>query len=151
MLSIFEQVMDMVYTSTIREEEGGTYGVGTKTSMTIKNEWIFRFAFDTNVESMNRLKDRAIKEMFNVVENGLEEEKFDRVKKYMLKKANDDIKRNSFWITQLNEKAVLGTCDVLTYIDTIEGITIDDVNKFVKKIFKKADKFEVMMIGTKNQ
>ena len=151
MLSIFEQVMDMVYTSTIREEEGGTYGVGTKTSMTIKNEWIFRFAFDTNVESMSRLKDRAIKEMFNVIENGLEEEKFDRVKKYMLKKANDDIKRNSFWITQLNEKAVFGTCDILTYIDTIEGITIDDVNKFVKKIFKKADKFEVMMIGTKNQ
>ena len=67
----------------------------------------------------------------------------------MLKKANDDIKRNSFWITQLNEKAVLGTCDILTYIETIEGISIEDVNKFVKKIFKKADKFEVMMVGTK--
>ncbi|MBR5324681.1 MAG: insulinase family protein [Muribaculaceae bacterium] len=151
MLSIFDQVMKMIYTSTIREEEGGTYGVGTKSNMTMKNEWIFRFAFDTNVESMNRLKDRAIKEMFNVVNNGLEQEKFDRVKKYMLKKANDEVKRNSFWITQLNEKAVYGTCDALTYIETIENISIEDVNKFIKKVFKKADKFEVMMVGTKNQ
>ena len=150
MLNIFDQVMKMIYTSTIREEEGGTYGVGAKSGMTMKNEWIFRFAFDTNVESMNRLKDRAIKEMFNVVNNGLEQEKFDRVKKYMLKKANDEVKRNSFWISQLNEKAVYGTCDALTYIETIENISIEDVNKFIKKIFKKADKFEVMMVGTKN-
>ena len=150
MLSIFEQVMDMVYTSTIREEEGGTYGVGTKVAMSMKNEWIFRFKFDTNVESMERLKERAIREMFNVVDNGLEQEKFDRVKKYMLKKANDDIKRNSFWITQLNDKAIYGSCDVLTYIETIENITIEDVNKFIKKIFKKANKFEVLMIGTNN-
>ena len=150
MLNIFDQVMKMIYTSTIREEEGGTYGVGTKSGMTMKNEWIFRFAFDTNVESINRLKDRAIKEMFNVVNNGLEQEKFDRVKKYMLKKANDEVKRNSFWISQLNEKAVYGTCDALTYIETIENISIEDVNKFIKKIFKKADKFEVMMVGTKN-
>lgn len=150
MLSIFEQVMDMVYTSTIREEEGGTYGVGTKVTMSMKNEWIFRFKFDTNVESMERLKERAIREMFNVVDNGLEQEKFDRVKKYMLKKANDDIKRNSFWITQLNDKAIYGSCDVLTYIETIENITIEDVNKFIKKIFKKANKFEVLMVGTNN-
>jgi zinc protease len=150
MLSIFEQVMDMVYTSTIREEEGGTYGVGTKVAMSMKNEWIFRFKFDTNVESMERLKERAIKEMFNVVDNGLDQEKFDRVKKYMLKKANDDIKRNSFWITQLNDKAIYGTCDVLTYIETIEDISIEDVNKFIKKIFKKANKFEVLMVGTNN-
>ncbi|MBO5720085.1 MAG: insulinase family protein [Bacteroidales bacterium] len=149
MLSIFEQVMDMVYTATIREEEGGTYGVGTKASISIQNEWFFRFGFDTNVESMDRLKERAIKEMFNVVNHGVEQEKFDRVKKYMLKKANDDVKRNSFWVTQLNEKAVYGTCDILTYIDIIEDITIDDVNKFIKKILKKADKFEVLMVGTK--
>ena len=69
----------------------------------------------------------------------------------MLKKANDEVKRNSFWISQLNEKAVYGTCDALTYIETIENISIEDVNKFIKKIFKKADKFEVMMVGTKNQ
>jgi predicted Zn-dependent peptidase len=68
----------------------------------------------------------------------------------MLKKANDDIKRNSFWITQLNEKAIYGTCDLLTYIETIENITIEDVNKFIKKIFKKANKFEVLMVGTNN-
>lgn len=29
LLDILSQVMDIVYTATIREEEGGTYGVGT--------------------------------------------------------------------------------------------------------------------------
>ena len=29
MFSMLDQIMDIVYTETIREEEGGTYGVGT--------------------------------------------------------------------------------------------------------------------------
>lgn len=147
MLSIFEQIMDMVYTSTIREEEGGTYGVGTRVVITLNNEWLFRFAFDTNVESMERLKNRAIKEMYDVIENGLDEDKFDNVKKYMLKRATDDVKRNSFWVSALNEKALYDICDALNYVEIVEDINIEDVQKFVKKIFKKADKFEVMMVG----
>ena len=150
MLSIFEQIMDMVYTSTIREEEGGTYGVGTKAVVSLNNEWVFRFAFDTNVESMERLKDRAIKEMFKVINEDIDNEKFERVKKYMLKKANDNVKRNSFWVSELNDKALFGSTDVLNYVEIIENITAGDVQKFVKKIFKKADKFEVMMVGVNN-
>ena len=150
MLSIFEQIMDMVYTSTIREEEGGTYGVGTKAVITLNNEWVFRFAFDTNVESMERLKDRAIKEMFKVINEDIDNEKFERVKKYMLKKANDNVKRNSFWVSELNNKALYGTTDVLNYVEIIEDITAEDVQKFIKKIFKNADKFEVMMVGVNN-
>ncbi|MBR4118665.1 MAG: insulinase family protein [Bacteroidales bacterium] len=150
MISIFEQIMDMVYTSTIREEEGGTYGVGTKAVITLNNEWVFRFAFDTNVESMDRLKNRAIKEMFKVINEDIDNEKFERVKKYMLKKANDNVKRNSFWVSELNNKALYGTTDVLNYVEIIEDITAEDVQKFIKKIFKNADKFEVMMVGVNN-
>ena len=150
MLSIFEQIMDMVYTATIREEEGGTYGVGTKASITLNNEWVFRFAFDTNVESMERLKNRAVKEMYKVINEDIDSEKFERVKKYMLKKANDNVKRNSFWVSELNDKALFGSTDVLNYVEIIENITAEDVQKYIKKVFKKADKFEVMMIGVNN-
>ncbi len=151
MISIFEQVMDMVYTSTIREEEGGTYGVGTKALISTNNEWYFRFAFDTNVESMDRLKERAIKEMYKVIEEGISQEKFDKVKKYMLKKADDNIRRNNFWLSNLNEKVVYGSTDILQYKSIIEDITPEDVTKFVNKIFKKAHKFEVLMKGVTKQ
>lgn len=151
MLSIFEQVMDMVYTSTIREEEGGTYGVGTKALISTNDEWLFRFTFDTNIESMERLKERAIKEMYKVIEEGSEQEKFDKVKKYMLKKADDNIRRNNYWVSCLNEKVVYGSTDITEYKSIIEDITPEDVKKFIKKIYKKADKFEVLMKGVAEQ
>ena len=41
---MFDQIMDIVYTATIREEEGGTYGVGTQSVLSKETDtWMFLF------------------------------------------------------------------------------------------------------------
>lgn len=53
-------IMDIYYTRTIREEEGGTYGVGTMGQITnIPNDnYLFLIAFDTNKEMYEKLLTR---------------------------------------------------------------------------------------------
>ena len=61
-MSMLSQVMRTVYTETIREEEGGTYGVSTSGSLsrTPKNSFSYVIAFDTNKEQASSLADRTI-------------------------------------------------------------------------------------------
>lgn len=83
---MLDQIMDIVYTETIREEEGGTYGVGTSSNLSpVNNSWLFLFGFDTNPQDEKRLTERAHAELNKVVTEGPREKDFNKVKEYMLK------------------------------------------------------------------
>ena len=148
MLSILDQVMDIVYTETIREEEGGTYGVGTMADFSpVDNSWLFLFGFDTNPQDEKRLTDRAHAELMKVVNEGPREKDFTKVKEYMLKKHAQNQRENSYWreIIRSNE---LGYGDNDTnYEETLNSITIDDMKAFSKKLFTGKDLIEVIMTG----
>ena len=148
MLSILDQVMDIVYTETIREEEGGTYGVGTMADFSpVDNSWLFLFGFDTNPQDEKRLTDRAHAELMKVVNEGPREKDFTKVKEYMLKKHAQNQRENSYWreIIRSNE---LGYGDNDTnYEETLNSITIDDMKAFSKKLFTGKNLIEVIMTG----
>ena len=148
MLSILDQVMDIVYTETIREEEGGTYGVGTMADFSpVDNSWLFLFGFDTNPQDEKRLTKRAHAELMKVVNEGPREKDFAKVKEYMLKKHAQNQRENSYWreIIRSNE---LGYGDNDTnYEETLNSITIDDMKAFSKKLFTGKNLIEVIMTG----
>ena len=148
MLSILDQMMDIVYTETIREEEGGTYGVGTMADFSpVDNSWLFLFGFDTNPQDEKRLTKRAHAELMKVVNEGPREKDFAKVKEYMLKKHAQNQRENSYWreIIHSNE---LGYGDNDTnYEETLNSITIDDMKAFSKKLFTGKNLIEVIMTG----
>ena len=71
-LSAASYVLDMVYTKTLREEEGGTYGASSAmNARRIPNERAsIMVAFDTNVEKSPKLRELAIKGLKDLAENG---------------------------------------------------------------------------------
>lgn len=148
MMDMFSQIMDIVYTETIREQEGGTYGVGTSASFNdLTNEWMFLFAFDTNVEQQAYLTGRAKEELMKVVNNGVREADFNKVKEYMLKEYENNIRENSYWSGVLVDMA-LGNNTHTGYKQILESITAKDLNYFLRSLFRDNDNMiEVVMSG----
>lgn len=148
MMSMFSQIMDIVYTETIREQEGGTYGVGTSSTINFNNdEWMFLFGFDTNVEKCDYLKGRAIEELMKVVKNGVREADFNKVKEYMIKEYNNNQRENYYW-DQVLTSYVLGENVDTGYLRALETISVDEMNLFIKKLFdNNQNKVEVVMKG----
>ena len=71
-MKALSDVMDIYYTRTIREEEGGTYGVGVmgQVSDKPKNAYLFLVAFDTNKEMYEKLMGNDLINHFsNLISN----------------------------------------------------------------------------------
>ena len=147
-MDMFSQIMDIVYTETIREQEGGTYGVGTQGTINdLNNEWMFLFAFDTNVEQQEYLKNRAKEELMKVVTNGVREADFNKVKEYMLKQYDNNQRENNYW-KQVLVQHVFDNNIITGYKQALETITADELNYFIRNIFLDNENLvEVVMCG----
>lgn len=147
MLDILDGVMDIVYTKTIREEEGGTYGVSTSASLSMYNDqWTFSYGFDTNPEVQKRLNERALTELTNVMKNGANETDFKKVKETAIKQYEMSLLSNRYWMSVLRNKAI--NIDILTgYEDMIRSITLEQFNDFIKKLDNSQNRISIVMDG----
>ena len=103
--SAIEYILDMVYTATLREEEGGTYGAsaGTMLSREPKQFGFLQVAYETNEAQANSLRELAVKGLRDLAENGPSEEYFDRTVKNMQKNIPEKRLRNSYWVNSLKK------------------------------------------------
>ena len=151
MMSIASQVLDMVYTESVREREGGTYGVSVSGSFNHypNTEARLQIYFDTDPERRARMVEVIRQGLDEFVENGPNPEQLARVKEFMLKKFQENQVENSYWLSRLKEYYWHGTDAVKDYEKILNSITGKDLQKFVKKLLKQNNCIEVSISGTK--
>ncbi len=148
MMGMLKDVMDIVYTETIREEEGGTYGVGTSSNLSPTNDsWLFLFGFDTNPQDKERLAKRAHAELQKVITEGVREKDFAKVKEYLLKRYAQNVNENGYWMSSIKNNE-MGYGDIHSeYEEILNNLTIAELKKFTRKVFKGKNLIEVIMTG----
>ena len=135
-MEVLSDVLDIVYTKSIREEQGGTYGVGVMGSINNRPKSDFRFliAFDTNDEVYATLMDIAKAGLKDVAENGPRQEDLSKVLENKLKKRTEELQENRFWANAI-VSAERDNIDFITeYENIIKGITVESVADFAKQI-----------------
>lgn len=135
-------LMDIYYTRTIREEEGGTYGVGVMGQVMDKpkNAYLFLIAFDTNDEIYKKLMGKVYDGLNDVAENGPAAEDLNKVIENFYKKRAEDLEENSFWMSALkryNEDGVNIEAEHDGIVKSINPQTLADFTKEVIKGWKK--------------
>ena len=142
----------MMYTEQIREQEGGTYGVGVSGDLTRvpENTLSMVISFDTNEAQAKGLLDKAISIVHNLAENGPDSNKFNQVKEYIAKTRQSQIVENSYFMSILKNKALFGSDDAFSYEKTLNNVSEKDVKNLAKKIISSPNVIEVIMNGTKN-
>ena len=146
-MQVLSDVMDIVYTEKIREDEGGTYGVGVNGNLTLrpKETFMFLIAFQTNKEMYEKLMGIAVAELQNVANQGPRAEDLKKVKEFLIKKHSEDLESNRYWMNCIQTQYRDGYNPMANYEQIVNGITSDDVANMAKAVLKGYKK-EVVQI-----
>lgn len=151
MMSMFGQIMDLVYTEKVREEEGGTYGVsvGGQLMKYPKETAMMQIMFETAPEKKAKLMEIIFNEMEAMGKNGPSEENLNKVKEYMLKKYHENLKENGYWLRMIDNTLYTGVDMTKDYEKVVNSITTKDIRDFAKQLLKQKNRTEVSMISKK--
>ena len=122
-------ILDMVYTETLREDEGGTYGASSMADLGRQpaERGVLQVVFETNPESADKLIELAKAGLQNIAENGPDQEKFDRTYKNMEKVIPEERINNNYWVRCITEKVNYGTNYDAEREAALQSLTPDDV------------------------
>jgi zinc protease len=148
LMSMFGQILDIVYTEKIREEEGGTYGVyaGGGISRYPKNQSLMQIIYDTDPAKMEKMNVIVLDELQSIAADGPREADFSKVKEFTRKKYYENIKENSYWLNILDNYYFYGDDDHSNYLKILESITPNDVKTFVKEFLSQNNRATVIMM-----
>ncbi|MBR5892718.1 MAG: insulinase family protein [Bacteroidaceae bacterium] len=147
MLDAAKQILDMVFTETLRESEGGTYGAGVAVIMNDEpKEYAgIQVAFETNPEQAASLVALAKQGVLNLVNEGIPADKLDNVKKNMLKNIPENRISNRYWLTVLKEWKKNGSDYDKLYADAVSQVTAENVLAVLKAILASDNYIEIVM------
>ncbi len=149
LMSMTSQILDLVYTEKVREEEGGTYGVyvGGSLSKYPKETALLQIIFDTAPEKKDKLMKIIFAEAENLAKAGPSDANLKKVKEYMLKKHSEDLKENRFWLSSIDEYLFTGVDMIKDYENMVNSITAKDIRKFTDDLLKQKNEVEVTMVS----
>ena len=148
-LNILSQVLQMVYTETLREGEGGTYGaqVAYDISREPKDQYMLNVNFTTNAEQAETLITRAKEGLLQLATEGVTADQLAKVVKYMTKRHNDLLRENAYWMAIVTDNNRYGTDDYTPYFDYLNAITPADIQQMAKLVAASKVTVEVVMKG----
>ena len=137
-MKALSDVMDIYYTRTIREEEGGTYGVGVMGQLTDKpkDAFLFLVGFDTNKDMYEKLMGKVREGLNDVAQNGPSQEDLTKVVENLYKKRTEQLEENNFWINAINTYEDDKINMVAEYDAIVKSITPQTLADFAKEVLK---------------
>ena len=140
-------ILDMIYTKSIREDEGGTYGVGSALQGRRKpaERIDVHVLFSTNPEAAEKLTQIAINELKKYAENGPTEEQFNKAMENLKKNLPEKRINNSYWMNALSHYAEYGEDYDALYEAAINSLTAQDIQSVLQAILAQGNFIEVTL------
>ena len=140
-------ILENIFTDTLREEEGGTYSPSAYSTLNgWTGEWQIIYVFQTNDQMQDKLIKRANDELMKLLNEGADQANFNKVKEAALKQYEIKERSNNFWSNNLfrYEK---GLDDITNHKAAIENLTLEQLNAFMKTLYNGKNKIEVILQG----
>jgi len=145
-----QNILDLRYTESIREEEGGTYGVGIGTSL---SKWpvekaSMQIRFDCDPERAADLKEKVYAELDKLASEGPSEEDLSKTVENILKDRQQSKEHNSYYLSTLYSYYVYGINydDPTNYEDIVNSLTTKDVLKVMKEFYDSPNIVDVVFV-----
>ena len=146
-MEIIGRILSTRYLESIREREGGSYGVGTYGYMAIlpSPRAGLIMQFDTDPQKQTRLMEIIHEEIQTIIDNGPLATDLQKEKESMLKDYQEDFEKNGYWRTALYMYYMYGENNITDYKPAVEAITAETVQATLKKLVSAGNMFEVVM------
>jgi len=141
------RVLNIRYLESVREREGGTYGVGVAGSIRRlpDGEALLRIQFDCNPEQKERLLEIIHEEIDEVLKDGVRADDLLKVKESMLKDFEENVEKNNYWSSILGIYYKFGSNYIADYRNAVNALTAETLQKTLKKLVASGNVLEVSM------
>jgi zinc protease len=146
-MEMIGRILSTRYLESIREREGGSYGVGTYGYMNIlpTPRACLLMQFDTDPKKQTRLMEIIHEEVQTIAENGPLASDLQKEKESMLKDYQEDLEKNTYWRQSLYMYYMYKQNNIRDYKAAVEAITAETVQATLKELLKSGNVFEVVM------
>ena len=147
-MEMIGRILSTRYLESIREREGGSYGVGCGGGLNFYpvNTAYLIMQFDTDPEKQEKLMSIIHEEVNTIVNDGPLAKDLNKEKESMLKDFQEDLEKNSYWDLVLYMNYMYGINYITDYKATVEAITAESVQATLKKLLASGNMFEVVML-----
>ena len=141
-------ILDMLYTKTIREKEGGTYGVSSSmgAQKEPENRIMVQVYFDTNPESAERLGELAVKYFNELAQNGPTEEEVTMAKENLKKNIPESRIKNGYWSQAINYNLRYGVDYDAAYEAAVESVTAEDIKTVLQAVIAQDNFIQITLV-----
>lgn len=150
-IEIVGRILSTRYLESIREREGGSYGVGTYGQLNIVPVPTARLImqFDTDPKKQERLMEIIHEEVKTILDNGPLTTDLQKEKESMLKDFQENLEKNTYWRQSLYMLYMYGQDEINNYRDAVEGITAETVQEILRQLVASGNVLEVVMFPEK--
>lgn len=140
-------ILDMRHTTSLREEEGGTYGASSSAGVERSKPGIaeIQIMFNSKPALTDRLRELAIRDLENLAYEGPTAEEFDKAVKNMQKNHPENLIKNGYWMGKIITNVLYGVDEVSTRMDVINNLKPEDVQSVLKTVIEGGNKFDFVM------
>ena len=148
-LDMLTRVLQIAYTDSVREEKGGTYGVGVSFNLEKEDNpnALLRISYKSDPKRYEELNPVIYKQLLNIADHGPVASSMDKVKKYLKKQYGQMSINNDYWSYviwhQLDDDADFDK----DYCKMVDNLTASDVQKMAKELLKQNHRVEVTMLS----
>ena len=147
-MKIIGRILRTRYLESIREREGGSYGVGVYSYLAaypVPKAAVF-MQFDTDPNKQVRLMQIIHEEIQTIIDNGPLASDVQKEKESMLKDFEENLEKNGYWEDVLDNYYKMGINYVAEYRAAVENITAESIQATLRKLVESGNMFEVVML-----
>ncbi|MEP1790651.1 insulinase family protein, partial [Reichenbachiella sp.] len=148
-LMVAKGILSERYFKTVREQEGGSYGVGVYNNYSNipYDNYSMTMNFDCNPEKAEKLVEIIHQQMKNLIANGANEEEFKKSLEGMMKTREQSMEQNQTLRGGIVNQYSKGVNTALTsnYEDILTKLTLKKFNKAIAKIMANSNTLSVIM------
>lgn len=147
-VSTIGSILNIRYLESIREKEGGSYGVGVRGSLsdTPTEQATLLMQFDTDPEKQERLMEIIHQEVQEIVDNGPLADDLQKVKENLLKQYSQDVEQNGWWMGTLSTYYRDGINRYKEFENAVKALSAESIQETLKKIVEQGNVIEVVMM-----
>ena len=135
---------------TLREDEGGTYSPFAMGSLIPElKSWQILTEVITAPEKKNNIISRQDKELKKIFTEGGDEKDFISAKETLIQRYKSNYRKNAFLLSMMTSQIMNPELPLTTeYESTLNSITFEDFNNFLKNLHAEDNHIQVILEGT---
>ncbi|HDS06671.1 MAG TPA: insulinase family protein [Bacteroides sp.] len=149
-MRVIEGILDLRYVESIREEEGGTYGVSIRTSL---GRWPVEKArmqirFDCDPGRASSLKEKVYDELITLAEEGPRGEDLSKTVENLLKTREQNKEHNAYYLNTISDYYIHGINfdDPANYEEILRTLTPADVQGVMADFYRDPNVVDVVFV-----